>query len=55
MNAGNTVMELPRLQEHLNNMHADKKIKELSYFQGLERKYLKQPTTSNLFASSSKQ
>lgn len=51
----NEAMKPSRLQEHLNKMHADKKDKELFYFQGLENKCLKQATISNLFASSSKQ
>ncbi|KAK5641074.1 hypothetical protein RI129_009621 [Pyrocoelia pectoralis] len=51
----NEAMKPSRLQEHLNKIHADKKDKDLSYFQGLEKKYLKQPTISNLFASCSKQ
>lgn len=51
----NEAMKPSRLQEHLNKMHADKKNKDLSYFQELEKQYLKQPTISNLFASSSKQ
>lgn len=51
----NEAMKPSRLQEHLNKMHTDKKDKDLSYFQELQKKYLKQPTISNLFASSSKQ
>lgn len=51
----NEAMKPSRLQEHLNKTHPDRKDKDLSYFQGLEKKYLKQPTISNLFASSSKQ
>lgn len=48
-------MKPSRLQEHLNKTHADKKNKNLSYFQGLEKQYLKQPFILNLFAPSSKQ
>lgn len=51
----NEAMKPSRLQEHLNKIHADKKNKDLSYFQELEKQYLKQPTISNLFALSSKQ
>lgn len=44
----NEAMKPSRLQEHLNKTHPDRKDKDLSYFQGLEKKYLKQPTISNL-------
>lgn len=50
----NEAMKPSRLQEHLHKMHPDKKNKDLFYFQELEKQYLKQPTISNLFASSSK-
>lgn len=51
----NGALKPSSLQEHLNKIHADEKDKNLSYFQRLEKKYLKQPTISNLFALCSKQ
>lgn len=48
-------MKPSRLQEHLNKIHTNKKNKDLSYFQGIEKQYFKQPIVLNLFASSSKQ
>ena len=50
----NETMKPSRLQEHLFKMEADKKDKDLSYFQILKEKYFKQPTASNLFESTTK-
>lgn len=50
-----SVMKHSRLQQHFNEMDADKKDNDLSYFEGLQKKYLKQSTVWKLWQSSSKQ
>ncbi|GIX84907.1 SCAN domain protein [Caerostris extrusa] len=37
----NQAMKASRLQEHLNKIRSEEKGKDLSYFQGLEKKYIK--------------
>lgn len=51
----NEAMKPSRLQYHLNAVHSDKKDKDVTYFQDLEKKYLTGPTISNLFSTASKQ
>nr|XP_042717488.1 protein ZBED8-like [Chrysemys picta bellii] len=48
-------MKPSRLQEHLTKVHADKKDKDLSYFQALKEKFLRQPTLAKLFSIASKE
>lgn len=49
----NDSMKACKLQEHLNKVHADKKDKDLSYFQDLEKIYSNRLTISTSFASCS--
>ena len=51
----NEAMKPSRLQDHLNKMHSDKKDKNVTYFQELEKKHAAQPTVSKLFSVVSKQ
>ncbi|XP_039309107.1 protein ZBED8-like [Solenopsis invicta] len=51
----NEAMKPSRLQDHLNKMSSDKKDKDVTYFQDLEKKYTAQPTVSKLFSAASKQ
>jgi len=48
-------MKPSRLQEHLQKVHLDKQNKDLSFFTNIRDKFLKAPSVSGLFASSSKQ
>ena len=50
----NEAMKPSRLQDHLNKMHSDKKDKNVTYFQELEKKHAAQPTVSKLFSAASK-
>ncbi|XP_053891583.1 protein ZBED8-like [Malaclemys terrapin pileata] len=51
----NEAMNPSRLQEHLTEVHADKKDKDLSYFQALKEHFLRQPTLATLFSIASKE
>lgn len=51
----NEAMKPSRLQDHLNKKHADKKNKNVAFFQDLEKKYIARPTVSSLYSSSTKQ
>lgn len=51
----NEAMKPSRLQDHLIKMHSDKKDRNVTYFQQLEKKHAAQPTVSKLFTVASKQ
>ena len=51
----NEAMKPSRLENNLKKIHADKKDKDLSYFQSLKNNFKKQPTLAGMFSSESKQ